>query len=88
MGMAGQDGECEDQEEQEGEAADEEGHDDDEVICQPCGEAPIVIAKDPGCPTREEVERHNVTHLPYRSWCPVCVQARGKENRRGRFRRL
>ncbi len=34
--------------------------------------------KDPGQPTREEINRHNITHLPYRSWCPICVKAKGK----------
>ena len=42
-------------------------------------QAPIIMAKDPGCPTAEEVEIHNLTHLPHRSWCPVCIKARGKE---------
>ena len=31
-------------------------------------------------PTQEEVNLHNTTHLPYRSWCPHCV--RGKARRR------
>mgnify|MGYP003340766714 CR=1 FL=1 len=30
----------------------------------------------PKSPSREEVGRHNLTHLPYRSWCPHCVAAR------------
>ena len=30
----------------------------------------------PQRPTAKEVEEHNATHLPYRSWCPVCVKAR------------
>ncbi len=33
-------------------------------------------------PTAEEVEEHNATHLPHRSWCPVCVKARGDAHRR------
>lgn len=40
---------------------------------------PIRVAKDPGAPTEQEVQEHYATHLPYRSWCPVCVKARGKE---------
>ena len=52
----------------------------DEVLCQPCGEeAPVKVARDPGNPTTEEVDNHFVTHFPYRSWCPVCVMAKGKE---------
>ena len=30
-------------------------------------------------PSREEVETHNLTHLPYRNWCRHCVRGRGKE---------
>ena len=57
--------------------------------CRPCGEdvtmgpaeeAPVRIARDPGDPTEEEFERHCVTHLPYRSLCPLCVKARGRED--------
>ena len=40
---------------------------------------PVRVARNPGDPTDKEVEEHNVTHLPHRSWCPVCVKARGKE---------
>ena len=28
-------------------------------------------------PTADQVEKHNVTHLPYRSWCKQCVMGRG-----------
>ena len=31
-------------------------------------------------PTAQEVREHEVTHTPYRSWCPQCIQARGKQN--------
>ena len=30
----------------------------------------------PNQPSKEEVEQHMVTHLPFRDWCPHCV--RGK----------
>ena len=43
-------------------------------------QAPIVKATDPSLPTQEEVDEHNLTHLPHRSWCPVCIKARGKES--------
>ena len=36
-------------------------------------------------PSKEEVESHNLTHLPYRSWCPHCVK--GKAKRRHHRRR-
>ena len=34
----------------------------------------------PKLPSRAEVEHHNLTHIPYRSWCPICVAARRKKN--------
>ena len=34
---------------------------------------------DPRRPTKEEVDEHDLTHLPYRNWCPICVKAKGKE---------
>ena len=48
------------------------------------GEAENVkMARDPGAPTREELEEHRVTHFPYRSWCPHCVAGRavGQQHR-------
>ena len=29
-------------------------------------------------PTQEEVERHMVTHIPFREWCPHCVMGKSK----------
>ena len=34
---------------------------------------------DPRLPSVEEVEQHNLTHLPYRNWCPICIKAKGKD---------
>ena len=31
-------------------------------------------------PTEKEREEHYRTHLPYRSWCPVCVAGRGAQD--------
>ena len=31
---------------------------------------------EPQEPTAAMINRHNLTHLPYRSWCPHCVAAR------------
>ena len=30
-------------------------------------------------PSREEIRRHCVTHMPFRNWCPICVAARGRD---------
>ena len=40
----------------------------EEFKCLPC----------PVLPTKAEVDAHNVTHLPFRSWCSACVRGRGK----------
>jgi hypothetical protein len=37
------------------------------------------LMKDPGAPSPAEVERHNTTHMPYRSWCPICVEGRARD---------
>ena len=80
-GVAGDDGEEEQEAKEDGEDNDEDQEDQDEdIVCVPCENAPVVIAKNPYNPTHEEKEAHNATHLPYRSWCPVCVQARGRED--------
>ena len=56
-----------------------EGAEEERVECEQCEAAPIKVARDPGDPTPEEREQHFITHLPYRSWCPVCVKAKGRE---------
>ena len=39
----------------------------------------IKVMTDPRKPTEREVELHNLTHVPYRNWCPACVAAKGKD---------
>ena len=36
--------------------------------------------KAPGEPTDLEVLEHNLTHLPFRSWCKICVQSKSEQN--------
>jgi hypothetical protein len=45
---------------------------------------PVKMA-DPLLPKAEEINLHDLTHLPHRSWCSHCVRAKGKalEHRRG-----
>ena len=45
----------------------------------PEGREPNIL-RGPVRPSAEAVDRHNATHMPYRSWCEVCVKARGKED--------
>ena len=33
---------------------------------------------DPKLPSKEEVERHYLTHLPFRNWCQYSIQGKGK----------
>ena len=55
--------------------------DADVPIEMPSAEAHNVRVKSsPERPTPEEVERHDATHCPYRSWCTVCVAASAKED--------
>eukprot|EP00971_Amphidinium_carterae_P196051 3890314-Amphidinium_carterae.1 len=32
----------------------------------------------PAEPTKDEEERHNVTHTPFRDWCRHCLAGRGR----------
>ena len=43
-------------------------------------EAPIRITRNPADPTPEERIRHDLIHLPYKPWCPICVEARATED--------
>ncbi len=65
--------------------------DDEDIVCEPCGnEMTERISRDKGdkcvkkmldpkLPTGEEVEDHYRFHIPYRNWCPICVQAKGRD---------
>ena len=44
---------------------------DEDTVIQPAKPLPS-----PKAPTAAQVAAHNITHLPYRSWCPDCVAAR------------
>ena len=33
----------------------------------------------PITPSKDEVDRHRLTHRPFRSWCPHCVKGRAQE---------
>ena len=34
----------------------------------------------PYTPSQREIEEHELTHTPYRSWCAHCVRARARED--------
>ena len=58
---------------------------EDPFVCSPSGDSrePVII-RSPIMPSAEDIKTHYATHLPYRSWCPVCVKAKCKED--GHFR--
>ena len=50
-------------------------------VCQPCLDSDAQDSrgfKTPYTPSREEVEEHERTHLPFRDWCKHCVLGRAK----------
>ena len=49
--------------------------DADEDVVQDAEEMKHVPA--PILPSKAEVESHNVSHLPFRSWCSACVRGGG-----------
>ena len=42
------------------------------------GERKTSKMNDPKEPTSEERKVHELTHLPFRSWCRHCIRGRGK----------
>ena len=65
----------------------DDAQEEEEIDAEAAEDAPVKIARDPGDPTPGERERHNATHIPYRSWCPVCVKGKGKEESHRRQKR-
>jgi hypothetical protein len=43
------------------------------------GQRKVQKMQDPMLPKECDIQNHNLTHLPYRSWCRHCVKGRGKE---------
>ena len=68
-----------DDDDEEGEPADEEilGENVEFGESEEAAE-PRVITK-PCRPSAAEVEAHNVTHIPFRNWCEVCVRGRAQD---------
>jgi hypothetical protein len=65
-----------------GDKDDEDGAmaaDDDEVPDEEFGTRKVKKVQDPKEPSKEEKLEHEMTHLPYRSWCRHCVRGRGKQ---------
>ena len=43
------------------------------------GERKVKKIINPVLPSSTEISEHQLSHLPYRSWCPHCVKGRAKE---------
>ena len=43
------------------------------------GNRKVVRIHDPRQPSQQEKEEHEMTHLPFRSWCRHCIMGRGRE---------
>ena len=60
------------------EAGEGEGELKVEEACD-LGRRILVKVADPKLPSAEEVAEHELTHLPYRSWCSHCVRGQGED---------
>ena len=60
--------------------ADEDAGDDAGITTEAPEAAPVITVRNPADPTPAERAEHEVTHCPYRPWCPVCVEAMGRED--------
>ena len=58
--------------------ADEDPGDDDGVTVEAPEAAPVITVRNPADPTPRNPA--DPTHCPYRPWCPVCVEAMGRED--------
>ena len=60
------------------------------IVCEPCVSGDVCDLNEEGeqartmnvghKPSVEEVNMHNLTHIPFRSWCPFCVAGKAKDN--------
>ena len=41
----------------------------------------VKVISSPSPPSRQELLEHNISHLPFRSWCSHCVAGKAKANR-------
>ena len=56
----------------EDEEEEEDSREDDDM-------QPVFCRKPPKGPTESEKREHEVTHMPFRSWCPAFVQVRAAD---------
>ena len=59
-------------------------HTEDKIEVEVEEAADLKVATSPVRPSAAEVEEHDITHIPYRSWCDACARGRGLGEQRGR----
>ena len=57
----------------------DDGDDGEEGVGSSEGERQLKKVIDPLLPSKAEISEHQLSHLPYRSWCPHCVKGRARE---------
>ena len=55
-----------------------QAHDEGAIDC-PEDVQPTRAMITPTMPTQEEMDLHRIAHLPYRPWCPECVEGFARE---------
>ena len=66
--------------------------DEEDMRCRECGEddaddmeageeeLKVKEVRSPGQPSKSEKDHHELTHMPFRSWCKHCVRGKSKES--------
>ena len=88
MAVAGDEAATDDQddlfdfgEQHEGQGEKGDAGNEEPVVKENATEAPkVTLKRSPLLPSSEEVDKHDATHYPYRSWCKICVAAMGRED--------
>ena len=52
-----------------------------EIIQEEPEEVGVRVLPDTCLPCQSEIDKHNVKHIPYRSWCPFCVKGKALESK-------
>ena len=70
--------------EETGNGNEEEGATEGGAESEPEEARRVKTASVPTKPSKEEVDEHMITHLPFRSWCPHCVRGKSKGKPHGK----
>ena len=62
-----------------GPQSDDVGAGTEEITTEEAEVLPQQTVRTPYTPTASELAKHRIDHLPYRDWCPECVEGFGRE---------